>query len=122
MVRSDDYLHELAESASQANMKITYGGRFHHLIGTDQDKGRAVKMTSQIFTENWGSTVLTIGIGNGHNDIPMLDAVDLPILIPYPEEIYEETDLPVVKARYPGSKGWNEALMRVIDIIEKTGY
>lgn len=121
MVRSDDYLNELKESASKADMKVTHGGRFYHLIGVDQDKGRAVKITKQIFEENWGRVTLTIGVGNGKNDLPMLAAVDIPILIPYPNEIYEDTDLPIVKARYPGSRGWNESILRVIDVIEKTG-
>lgn len=122
VVKSDAHLHELKESASKADMKITHGGRFYHLIGSSQDKGRAVRMTKAIFEENWKSVTLTIGIGNGKNDLPMLAAVDIPILIPYTDEIFEDTDLPVMKARYPGSRGWNESILRVIDIIEKAGF
>ncbi len=60
-------------------LKCTHGGRYFHLTG-NTDKGKAVatlkKLYSQIF-EN----IITFGIGDGINDLPMLKIVDIPFFI-----------------------------------------
>ena len=112
-------LAALREEARAAGLEITRGGRFHHLIGSGQDKGEAVKRTLRIFHDNLGEELLSVGIGDRPNDVPMLAAVDIPVLIPHPDGRYEDVDLPnLMKAPCPGSRGWNEA---VRDILERFG-
>ncbi len=112
----------LEKKAEEYGLKITKGGRFYHLIGKDQDKGKAVKLTADIFRKNIGS-IKTVGIGDSKNDIPMLQVVDIPVLIPKINKEYEKTNIKgIIRASYPGSKGWNEVVWRLIDEFEKAKY
>lgn len=116
LLDDDSALAALGREALAAGLKITRGGRFHHLIGAGQDKGEAVKRTLLIVRDNLGGEVLSIGIGDRPNDIPMLAAVDIPVLMPHPDGRYEGIDLPnLVKAPCPGSQGWNEAVWDILD-------
>ncbi|WP_029520762.1 HAD-IIB family hydrolase [Persephonella sp. IF05-L8] len=116
-----ELLSELEKLAEKNGLKITKGGRFYHLIGKNQDKGKAVKITSDIFKKNIGD-IITIGIGDSKNDIPMLENVDIPILIPKINNKYEEVNIKnLIKAPYPGSKGWNAVVRRLINEFTPDG-
>jgi len=111
LLDDDTKLEALREEAAAAGLTITRGGRFHHLIGIGQDKGEAVRRLTAIFRENTARALLTVGIGDRPNDVPMLAAVDIPVLIPHPDGRYEDVKLPnLVRAPHPGSRGWNEAV------------
>ena len=106
----------LADLAGRAGLTLTKGDRFYHLIDRRQDKGKAVKKGTDIFRANLGQNVRTVGIGGSRNDLPMLENVDVPVLIPHPDGHYEETGLlNPRKAPYPGSRGWNAAVMELFD-------
>jgi len=55
------------------------GDRYHHLIG-NHDKGKAVTVLKQIYVKEYGF-LKTVGVGNGENDLPMLQSVDEPFFI-----------------------------------------
>jgi mannosyl-3-phosphoglycerate phosphatase len=92
----------------------TRGGRFYHLTG-ENDKGRAVKILSEIYRRQFGP-LLTVGLGDGLNDLPLLAAVDRPILVQRPDGSYEKTvSLPgLERADGIGPVGWNRAVLRLL--------
>lgn len=108
-IMEDESLLPILENLAKASgFKITRGGRFFHLIEKDQDKGRAVKIATEMFSENMNDKIISIGIGDSANDIPMLGCVDIPVLIPHPDGSFEHLEIAnVIHAGYPGSKGWN---------------
>jgi mannosyl-3-phosphoglycerate phosphatase len=55
------------------------GDRYHHLIG-NHDKGKAVSLLKQFYVKEYGF-LKTVGVGNGENDLPMLQSVDEPFFI-----------------------------------------
>ncbi|WP_456383761.1 HAD-IIB family hydrolase [Persephonella sp.] len=121
VIKDPDLIPLLEKEAEKEGLKITKGGRFFHLIGKNQDKGRAVKLTADIFRQNTGN-IKTIGIGDSKNDIPMLQVVDIPVLIPKFNNEYEKIDLPgLIRAPFPGSRGWNLVVGRLIDEFETDG-
>lgn len=116
LIHKTEDLHKLKSVAKQAKLKIVQGGRFFHLIGENQDKGKAVEITKGLYGHPAKAPVFSIGLGDSENDIPMLESVDIPVLIPHPDGSFEKFERPnLVKAIYRGSKGWNEALKRVLD-------
>lgn len=116
VIEREERIPSLVKAADEAGIKITRGGRFYHFLGSGNDKGRAVKLTKTVFERNLRSPVTTVGIGDSLNDMPMLEQVDIPILIPHPDGCYEETTLPnIIRAPYPGSRGWNEALCPLLE-------
>jgi mannosyl-3-phosphoglycerate phosphatase len=107
----------LEDLAKVRGFKITRGGRFFHLIGEGQDKGKAVEIATEIFAENMNDEVISIGIGDSANDFSMLKCVDIPVLIPHPDGRFEDLEIKnLLRAGQPGSKGWNQI---VIDILNR---
>jgi mannosyl-3-phosphoglycerate phosphatase len=115
--RNIDHLQDLA---FHEDIKITRGGRFYHFIGAGQDKGEAVKITKVIFRQRTEEDIIFVGIGDSANDLPMLENVDIPVLIPHPDGSYEKIDFAnLTRAAYPGSTGWSEAIERILDDFER---
>jgi mannosyl-3-phosphoglycerate phosphatase len=108
-----------AKTAAARGFNITLGGRFYHLIGIRQDKGAAVRLAAEVFSKHAGTPVITIGIGDSENDIPLLQRVTIPVVIPRFDGSCLELDLPGLrKAPRPGSAGWSEV---VVELLEQLG-
>jgi len=115
-------LRELAAEARRRGFEITRGGRFHHLLGAGQDKGRAVAATVKTLRGLAGGKITTVGVGDSDNDLTMLAAVDIPVLIPHPHRGFPAgTPAGAVRATRPGSEGWNEAVGKALDGLTNTG-
>lgn len=121
LLESVEDLPVLEGLVKQKGMKIVRGGRFYHLIGAGQDKGAAVRGVRDIYRRNDGGGRIAIGIGDSENDLPLLQAVDIPVLIPHAERGFLDFSLPgLVKARESGCRGWNEAMRRILDELFQT--
>ena len=46
----------------------------------DNDKGKAVRALKELYSEKF-LEIKTIGLGDSLNDLPMLEAVDVPVLV-----------------------------------------
>jgi mannosyl-3-phosphoglycerate phosphatase len=90
----------------------TRGSRFHHILGNN-DKGKAVKIVTEMYEREWPS-VKTIGIGDSPNDLPMLKAVDFPILVSKKGGLYEsQLELEnIILADGEGPVGFNSAILK----------
>lgn len=117
-------LERLTRRARERDFAIVRGGRFHHLIGPAQDKGRAVRIVAEalagIHRGPGEETVppTTIGLGDSPNDLPMLREVDLAVVIPDREGRVLVLDRPTITAPSPGSVGWNVAMTRILELYE----
>jgi mannosyl-3-phosphoglycerate phosphatase len=119
MIDSENDIYTLQGLAVERGIKITKGGRFYHMIGTNQDKGEAVMIVRGLFDKHDVKRHLAIGVGDSINDLPMLSNVDIPVLIPHPVKGYLDASLPgLVKAEEPGCKGWNDVMERILDGLE----
>ena len=94
----------------------TRGGRYWHIIG-DNDKGKAVTILSGIYRRQFaGDNVKTIGLGDSQNDLPMLQAVDIPLLVQKPGGQHDAsiTDARINKVKGIGPIGWNLAILDIL--------
>lgn len=89
-------------------------GRFYHIMG-ENDKGRAVMFLKGLYDKQH-RPLQSIGIGDNLNDLPLLQAVDHPILVQNENGTYvEEIRVPnIIKADGIGPQGWNRAIMRLL--------
>jgi mannosyl-3-phosphoglycerate phosphatase len=88
----------------------TRGGRFYHILG-DNDKATAVKLLLNQYRVV-DRAVHSVGLGDGLNDAPFLNAVDVPILIRTPW--LEQLQALVPRGRptdLPGPRGWNQSIL-----------
>ncbi|WP_139956977.1 HAD-IIB family hydrolase [Flavicella sediminum] len=113
VLEKDSDLQRLEKLAEMQGLKITKGGRFYHLIGENQDKGRAVEMCVAIFEEMYQEEVKSIGLGDGENDIPLLNSVNIPIAIQnHKGEYVNLMNAKLQKSSFKGAKGWNEMILK----------
>jgi mannosyl-3-phosphoglycerate phosphatase len=104
----------LFEKIREKGFAVTHGGRFYSIHGQRADKGRAVKILTQLFVKEYGA-VKTFGIGDSRNDIPMLNAVDQPAVVRTKKGTWLEISLPnLYRAQGEGPRGWAEIVARVI--------
>lgn len=109
-------LPRLVELAERRELRVTHGGRFHHLTGRG-DKGLALREWLRLAAHE-GRSFATVGLGDAKNDEPLLHAVDRPILVPRPGGAVDP-GLAVAfpgaeRAPAPGPVGWNAAVLAVL--------
>ncbi|KPL00120.1 MAG: hypothetical protein AMJ91_05295 [candidate division Zixibacteria bacterium SM23_73_3] len=107
---------------NKSGLNLTKGGRLFHLTGGN-DKGRAVRLLTQIYRKNRRDYLLTIGLGDSLNDLPLLESVDIPVLVRKKGNLYERkilnklstgSKVKVYKTKGIGPRGWNQALLDLI--------
>lgn len=97
------------------SIDITEGGRFFHFISKEQDKGKALLKTKEIYERIYKEKITTIALGDGKNDYAMLAVADIPVLIPKPNGEYENQEIKNhIKAPFPGPKGWNKVIKEIL--------
>ena len=82
----------------------------------DHDKGRAVRLLIDRFADR-GEAVASAALGDGFNDLSMLQAVDRAFLVRRPDDGFaEHVDFPgLTRTSGQGPVGWNEAVMALLD-------
>ena len=117
-ILEDESLEDaLEEIAIRSHLQINRGGRFYHLIG-NSDKGKAVLQLRDLYGQK-STNLKTVALGDSLNDLPMLKAVDYPILVQKPDGSYD----PSVKldnlilAPGSGPEGWCRALLMLLKEI-----
>ena len=108
-LRVGEFLYAIEESGLNWTQ-----GRFFHILG-DNDKGKAVKILKGLYEKAYGK-IKTIGLGDGLNDLPLLQEVDYPVLVQNEDGNYEtRIDLPnIIKTDGVGPEGWANAVMGLI--------
>jgi len=95
----------------------TRGSRFFHILGNN-DKGAAVRRLMGWYRRTRGAGVGALGLGDSPNDVSMLRAVDVPILVARPGRRYDRETLASVprvrRAGGIGPEGWNRAVLRLL--------
>ncbi len=101
----------LKKAIEKAGLNWTKGGRYWHIMG-DNDKGKAVKILSELYSRTEDCILRTVGLGDSLNDLPMLEAVEIPILVQKKDGSYDSrVDVPgLIRAGAPGPRGWAQAV------------
>ncbi len=89
-------------------------GAFFHILG-DHNKGRAVGILSAFYRRRDGD-ITTVGIGDSLNDLPLLHAVDRPVLVKKKDGTHDSRiDLPgLLRTEGIGPEGWSEAILSIV--------
>jgi mannosyl-3-phosphoglycerate phosphatase len=101
---------ELAAAAAELGLRLTSGGRFHHLLA-ENDKGRAVRILIELYKKRRPGLV-SAAVGDAPNDRPMLAEVDRPFLVARKDGTHHQVDVPgLVKIDEPGPAGFSKAVL-----------
>ncbi len=107
---------EVLEALTAGGLRVTEGARFAHLTGAG-DKGAAVRRLVDAYRVS-RPVLTTTGAGDGPNDIPLLAAVDRPLLIPRPDGTIHPALMAALPgaavAPAPGPAGWALGIARLV--------
>ncbi|HCS52725.1 HAD-IIB family hydrolase [Rubinisphaera sp.] len=109
-------IESFREELQKHQLQLTRGGRFWHVAGKT-DKGRGAATAYQRMTEGCGESVTSVALGDSPIDQPMLEWANIAVIVPAPDgTIRLDFEHPSkIIAAFPGSKGWAEAMTRVLD-------
>ncbi len=109
-------LERIVPVIEELGLKVTQGGRYFHLSG-NSDKGQAVACLRKLYQSSHAQVYLA-GIGDSLNDLPMLEAVDRPMLVARPDggHLFD------LERRFPkarrldgaGPVGWCEGVLDLV--------
>lgn len=102
-------LTRLEEAFASRGLAMTRGSRFLS-VKRMHDKGTAVRRLIELYRRQY-IDVVSVGIGDGRNDEPLLAAVDLPYLVQKEEGGWEDISVPHLRRiAGAGPVGWRAAV------------
>lgn len=102
-------LEAFAEAAAADGLRLTRGGRFHHLMG-NTSKAVAMRAMVELYRGDVEPTV--IACGDSENDAEMLESADIAVVVMRHDGTHlssrgrEQT----IRTAQPGPAGWNMAI------------
>lgn len=109
---TEEEMATFREEVEAAGLSTLQGGRFLHVLGRT-DKGRAVDlMHSTAFSP-------VIALGDSENDIAMLRAADIGVVIASPtgRRLGFESQNRIIRSTLEGPEGWAEVMEPLLDSI-----
>ncbi len=114
---SDARKAEFIEAVSERGATPLEGGRFIHISG-DCTKGKALNWFMEEYRRQTAVTATSIALGDGKNDIAMMEAADIAIRIAspthQPPEINKKEN--VYTSTKHGPEGWTEMLTQLLSL------
>jgi mannosyl-3-phosphoglycerate phosphatase family protein len=128
-IQSED-IARFIKYVQEDGMKVIHGGRFFDVtVGTD--KGIAVGILKKLFKDKFHNNVIYFGIGDSTNDIPMLNLMDIPILVQRQDSTWVDdgeikmknavdssrssiSSNKLIKVEGIGPNGWENAINKII--------
>lgn len=112
---SDDEKQKFISELNALGANVLQGGRFLHVSGRC-NKGIAFKWLTEQYKNAEQQAFTTLAIGDSHNDIAMLEAADIAILIPSPAHSLPELKRTknLYTAKYPGPTGWADSVSSIL--------
>ncbi|WP_257280931.1 mannosyl-3-phosphoglycerate phosphatase [Endozoicomonas sp. ISHI1] len=106
---------------TKEGLHLTRGGRFYHVSGKG-DKGSAAKKLFKHYLKSFPDWQwLSMGLGDSFNDLPMLEVVDIPVLVRSEKSkqpaIEHLSDIKYTKS--VGPEGWNEAVLEILNSVQE---
>lgn len=109
-------LERLKQELAAEGIKVQKGGRFVHLMGQDCDKAVAMKWLKEAYQNTFNTTVTSLALGDGENDVGMISQADIPVVVRspvhVPPEIPGRNDVWITDSY--GPKGWSEAINQAL--------
>lgn len=111
---SDSAYAELEAAMVQTDIRIQRGGRFYHFTGQATKEQAMAKIVRAYQDQEPDTKFLTIALGDGPNDLGMIEAADMGVIMPNPDGATISSTQPHVRtAVAPGPRGWAATMLEI---------
>jgi mannosyl-3-phosphoglycerate phosphatase len=117
---SPDAFHRFSAELRSLGLRLLRGGRFWHVLGM-ADKGTAMDRLVGVYRKNGLPRPITVALGDSPNDLDMLRAADVPVVICRKDGSHLEP-IGARGARFsvqPGPEGWNACVLQILLELEE---
>ncbi len=113
---SESALNQFREELDNLGLQLIEGGRFFSIQG-NYDKSTAMQWLAQ---RNANPEKLIVALGDSPNDIAMLEAADIAVIVKSAKSNLITLNKPstVIHTTEPGPEGWQAAMHEVIDMLD----
>ena len=116
---SDEALEELRSVMAEGNIRIQRGGRFYHFTGHATKEQAMARIKTFFIEQKTDYEVVSIALGDGPNDLGMIEAADFGTIMPNPSGVTIRSSKPHVRtAAAPGPEGW---VMAISELFAELG-
>jgi len=108
-------LRDLKAIMAAAGIQVQQGGRFHHFTGATTKQHAMAQLVQSSLRTSPKTEIISIALGDGPNDLDMIEAADFGVIMPNPNGVSIESAIPTVRqAAMPGPKGWVMAMKAIM--------
>lgn len=111
---SDERMQAFDETLASLGLQFVRGARFWHVLDQRGGKAQAVSGLLSCYQQKEGFRRVSIGLGDGPNDAPLLDSTDYAVVVKglNRDGVFLKDDTPerVYHTRSSGPEGWREGL------------
>lgn len=111
---TDERMAAFSDLLKPLGLRFIQGARFWHVLDEQNGKAEAVSFLLRRMLQREGHSRLSIGLGDGPNDAPLLDTTDYAVVVKgfSRDGIHLQNDTPerVYHTRQHGPSGWSEGL------------
>lgn len=112
---SESEFSEMESLLGKEGIRIQRGGRFFHFTGNATKDQAMLNMVESVSQQAPKAIVISIALGDGPNDLDMIEAADFGVIMPNPDGVSIASKRPNIRiAPYPGPKGWVVAVREII--------
>lgn len=115
---SDERMAEFARRLNDLGFQFIQGARFWHVLDMTSGKDQAANWLIDRYQQQWKKRPITIGLGDGPNDAPLLDAMDYAVIVKGLSRegviLRQEASPHVYRTQHEGPEGWREAMTHLL--------
>lgn len=116
---SDEQMAAFADALADLGLVFVQGARFWHVLDERGGKDQAVNWLTRQYHHANGKRHTTLGLGDGPNDVPLLDNVDFAVVVKglnrQKLQLRDDTPERVFHTTLEGSAGWREGMDYMLD-------
>ena len=112
---TDGELETLVAIVAESGLRIQRGGRFYHLTGHGTKEQAMAQIIETIAGHKPDCNLVSIALGDGPNDLAMIEAADFGVIMPNPQGVTIGSTNPGVRtAPAAGPEGWVTAVTEIL--------